>query len=495
MSGYEFATGQFDEEEQNEKNRMKRLIILVLVAGLLGIGASASVVYFLSGGNMADIGERLRATARDAVEIRGLPQSYQESHKEPTEESLSFSEFASPRLSKRAVSGSAQDGGENPTAGRFGKILISEIQIAGVSADDEFIEFYNPNDFAVSLNGWAVRRKTANGNEHSLISTDAFKNKSIAAKSYFLAGRSGAELAVNPDAWWAKSNAIAVNNTIILYGKFDEEMVIVDAIGFGDAYEFEGNSAPNPGEGETLARKSADDLDNNSADFILSIATPRNLAAGTGFVAPKAASLFAQSQLPSPAPALSPTSPTSPTAPSLSPNPLSPQTPTPALPSVPSQSPSAPISIVINEILANPLGSDTGREFIELFNVSSSSADLRDWSLQIKEPNSDTHVSLAFFGRNENDITVIPGTGYVLIGLNNYSSLPAADMRRFASLPNSSQTILLLNKDGVVVDTITYDATNETDSSWERLSPETNEFQLQQFPSPTNSTGAGSIQH
>jgi micrococcal nuclease len=37
------------------------------------------------------------------------------------------------------------------------KILISEIQLAGQSADDEFIELYNPNAQAVSLRNWSIQ--------------------------------------------------------------------------------------------------------------------------------------------------------------------------------------------------------------------------------------------------------------------------------------------------------------------------------------------------
>ncbi|MFH1048473.1 MAG: lamin tail domain-containing protein, partial [Patescibacteria group bacterium] len=45
-------------------------------------------------------------------------------------------------------------------------LVISEIQIAGVTADDEFIELYNPTDMAVDLLGWSIQYRGGGGKKY-----------------------------------------------------------------------------------------------------------------------------------------------------------------------------------------------------------------------------------------------------------------------------------------------------------------------------------------
>lgn len=500
----EFAAGPFDEEPQVDEKRTARLLMVILAAGMLGIGVSASAVYFLSGGNTTALNAKLRAAVGSAIEVRKAPQE------------SSGNRFSSPRLSQRrdlpqssdseavATLPSLADAAASPaSSGRFGNILISEVQIAGTGAGDEFVELYNPNDFAVSLDGWNVKRKTASGKEYTLISATALKGATIAAKSYFLAARSGADIPVAPDAWWAKSNTIAEHTTIILYGKRENESVIVDAVGFGDAYEFEGAPAPNPAEGETLSRKADIDTDNNAADFVRSLATPRNAASGSGFVPPQFVSsptpssatilqsIVESSPEPSPTPSPEPRPLPSPSSlPSPSPSP----SPEPAPSSLPNPAPSpssTPTGMIrISEILFNPAGSDEGKEFIELVNSSGSNLDINGWALRLQDPNATSSTSLVAFGSKREDVTVIPAGGYLLMGFNGYNSSPVADVMRSAVLPNSSRTIFLLNSEGGVVDTVTYDGSIPEGSSWERISSDGEVFQVQSVPSPTNASGS-----
>ena len=42
-------------------------------------------------------------------------------------------------------------------------VVISEIQIEGGTADDEFVELYNPTGLAVDMEGWRLRRTSASG--------------------------------------------------------------------------------------------------------------------------------------------------------------------------------------------------------------------------------------------------------------------------------------------------------------------------------------------
>lgn len=80
-----------------------------------------------------------------------------------------------------------------PTSG-FGArhVVISEIQVSGADAGDEFIELYNPTDAVVSLSGWSLQY-VGGAVETVSSSTVSKKNflatSTIAAKSFYLIGR------------------------------------------------------------------------------------------------------------------------------------------------------------------------------------------------------------------------------------------------------------------------------------------------------------------
>jgi hypothetical protein len=511
-----------------DREKFLRLIV-VIGAGIFGIFISSGAVYFLLNYSKSEdiklnsaqtFGENFKAALKDLVKIR--------------KSSETSPNFSSPKLNKKSdiiqnissistsTSGDILESGEENInteeklsedySARFGKILISEVQILGEKPEDDFIELYNPNDFSVGLDGWSIKKKTSSGKEYVLVSETYFKGKAIAPNGYFLLARTGSNIGVEPDIWWPKSNSISEDNTILLYFKRNKDLILVDAVGFGDAYEFEGNPLPNPGKGETLARKSPNDTDNNAVDFIRAIPSPQNVAFKAGFITPQAApSPFpAQTPIPSPSPALNPSptpspssspSPTptispqissgptpSPTSsPSPSPSPSQSPSPTPSPSSEPTLTPLSPALIIISEILFNPAGSDTGKEFIELFNVGDTDLDLRGWALRLQDINSTSSSSLITFGSKPEDITIIPAHKHFLVGMNNYNVLPVPDAKRSSSLPNSSRTIILINSDGEVIDSVTYDSEIPEGFSWERVSFDVKEFRANPSPSPQNS--------
>ncbi|PJA01876.1 hypothetical protein COX74_00350, partial [bacterium (Candidatus Gribaldobacteria) CG_4_10_14_0_2_um_filter_41_16] len=93
------------------------------------------------------------------------------------------------------------------------QILISEVKTESQnSATEEYIELYNPNNFAVKLDGFILRKKTANGaNETVLISSSKFQGN-IAALGYFL---------ITPQQYSSASYYISPTNSIFLYDKYD----------------------------------------------------------------------------------------------------------------------------------------------------------------------------------------------------------------------------------------------------------------------------------
>ena len=130
---------------------------------------------------------------------------------------------------------------------------------------------------------------------------------------------------------------------------------------------------------------------------------------------------------------------------------------------------------------------DTGKEFIELYNPTNSDIDLKDWSLKITASGSQTPSSLAKLGSSKDDRTLIKSKRFLLLGFNGYSATPTADVKRSASLPNSSATISLTSDSGAIIDSTTYDGSIKEGNSWERESYDSNSFKAESSPSPTNS--------
>ena len=160
-------------------------------------------------------------------------------------------------------------------------ILINEVQIAGQTTKDEFIELYNPNSTAIILDGFSLKKKTSGGNESNLVSSGAFLGVIPALGFFLIAPQNNDDGALNyigvaePDLRYSgKTFSIASNNTILLY---DKEGALIDKVGFGTAQDFETTAAINPDANQSIERKELGvDTNENSQDFRVSqTPTPR----------------------------------------------------------------------------------------------------------------------------------------------------------------------------------------------------------------------------
>ena len=126
-----------------------------------------------------------------------------------------------------------------------GKILFSEIYIKEGTSTDEFIELYNPNEFAIDLTGWEIRRINKNGNTDEIKDVIGLKGI-IHSFSYFLLinSNTSSEIIINPDLLYKKSFNLAKDNALIL---IDKEGNVVDQICWGEPKDFQ-NCAPNPSQ-------------------------------------------------------------------------------------------------------------------------------------------------------------------------------------------------------------------------------------------------------
>jgi len=156
----------------------------------------------------------------------------------------------------------------------YPKILISEVQAVGLSDDkQEFVELYNLNNEAVSLTGWYLQRKTASASSwSSYAASSLFSGKIIYPGEYFLIARTG----YYPYADIFTDNAITNDNSFALKNPNGE---ISDKLGFGNAADPESAPAQNPGDGQSIGRKTVggveQDFDNNLNDFELQTPTPK----------------------------------------------------------------------------------------------------------------------------------------------------------------------------------------------------------------------------
>lgn len=175
-------------------------------------------------------------------------------------------------------------------------IVISEIQISGASAGDEFIELYNSTSTAVDITGWRLRRETSTGGDGGNLVASLSGN--IPAHGFFLITPQDKYTgSVSADQTYSvSSNPVAADNTILLYS--DSGVTLVDKVGVGlgaSTAEIAGTATPSAGQsverkanssstsesmragGDDEFEGNSEDTDNNSEDFILrEVSQPQN---------------------------------------------------------------------------------------------------------------------------------------------------------------------------------------------------------------------------
>ncbi len=174
----------------------------------------------------------------------------------------------------RAIDKAGNQGGWSEEVSHLIKlpsVVVSEVQIAGQTVGDEFIELFNPTDKDIDLTSYQIKKKNSQGNESTLVVKSRFKDRIIAANSYLLLAHQDKYIGPTADILWPESYSLTSANTVILYNL---KQKIIDKVGWGAAKDFEEDAAPEPEASQSLERKPGYpgghcDTDNNAQDFFI----------------------------------------------------------------------------------------------------------------------------------------------------------------------------------------------------------------------------------
>ncbi len=234
--------------------------------------------------------------------------------------------------------------------------VISEIQVSGSSANDEFIELYNPTGSDVDITGWKLRRINSGGTESALVSSIS---GTIKPHGFFLITHP--DVAGNyefDDLYSSASYAITNDNTVILK---DPENAEVDKVGFGTATDPETQATSDPPANGSLERKANEssdvesmtagddkdkgnpyDTNNNFNDFVIrENSNPQNSLSAAEFFQETPSNTPSPSETPTETPEITPTPTEEPTE---TPEPSPTVTPTPTVTVEPTEVPSTTLT-------------------------------------------------------------------------------------------------------------------------------------------------------
>ena len=190
-------------------------------------------------------------------------------------------------------------------SGLANHIVISEVQITATpSANNDFIELYNPTEVAISLANHRLVKRTSSG----VTDTDIVvftANDSIPAHKYLLWANSANSFATSLGADKSSGDNLSVDNSVALRNGAKDTGTIIDALRWGNPTGTPLSEAaaftPNPGNGQSIERKAQAssttstmnggvdatkgngyDTDNNANDFVLrTTSQPQNSTSAT----------------------------------------------------------------------------------------------------------------------------------------------------------------------------------------------------------------------
>ncbi|HRJ42354.1 MAG TPA: lamin tail domain-containing protein, partial [Caldilineaceae bacterium] len=131
-------------------------------------------------------------------------------------------------------------------------VVISEVQTAGISASDEFVEIYNPTNASILIESWSLQYLPAAGGSYQ--KKNFVLGATIPAYGFYLIANSGCTCAASADMAHSSIQLAGGGGHIFLVGDqttltSPESSLIIDKFGYGSAAYPEGgafNPAPSP---------------------------------------------------------------------------------------------------------------------------------------------------------------------------------------------------------------------------------------------------------
>jgi len=217
-------------------------------------------------------------------------------------------------------------------------LVISEIQTAGTTSNDEFIELYNPTEFPVDISEWSIQYR--GGLATSYYKKNFTLGSSVPAYGFFLIARNGYDGAITADLSHASfflsskgGTVFLVNNQTLLAEETDNGLTVIDKVAYGttttnslrpEGVEF--STAPKAHQsierktqatstsdsmstgGEDALFGNGEDSNNNSGDFISRDASePQNTQSPTEQLPPTPTPTTTSTPTPTPTPTPAPT--------------------------------------------------------------------------------------------------------------------------------------------------------------------------------------------
>ena len=179
--------------------------------------------------------------------------------------------------------------------------VVSQFQVAGGSANDEFIELHNTSANAVDLNGYRVVYRSAGG-VNDVPFVEWTTSTIVPPGGFYLVASTGYDGTVTPNLTYnpttcscsmsATGGGIAIRNGAVNSG------VLVDSVGYGSAtnafIETAVTTAPPANAGQARINNGCQDSDNNANDFsTVNPAAPRNAATAANTCSGSGATLLA----------------------------------------------------------------------------------------------------------------------------------------------------------------------------------------------------------